>query len=111
MMHSVTQLADTVMSRSVYNRETTVKHGGDGGYIMPEGGRASQCVGDGELGSTHGRSTERVSSSQMHMSASPQMKKFKPVSRHNVVISVAKAVILSFIKIYTTYPTMEGHRQ
>ena len=102
MMHFVTQWLDTVISRSVYNRETTVKHLEYGGSCSRMGLRASICGRVHGLESTHGRSTERVSSSESHMSGSPYLKKFKPLSRHNVVISVAKAAILSFIKIYTT---------
>ncbi len=107
MMHSVTQLADTVISRSVYNRETTVVNLEHGGSYSRLGGKASGCVGVRGFERPHGWSLQCVSSPKSHISAYPQMKKFKPVSRHNVAISVAKAVILSFIKIYTTLG--EGH--
>ena len=99
MMHSATQLADTVISRSVYNRETTVKHHGPGVYIWVMRVKASLGVGVRGFERPHGWSLQCVSSPKWHMSAYPQVKKFKPVSRHNVVISVAKAAIVSFIKI------------
>ncbi len=109
MMHSATQLADTVISRSVYNRETTVKHLEYDGPCSRLGGKASLGVGVRGFERPHGCPLQCVLSPKWHMSAYPRMKKFKPLSRHNVVNSVAKAVILSFIKIYTTYPTEEGH--
>jgi hypothetical protein len=108
MMHSATQLADTVISRSVYNRETTVKHLEHGGSYSRLGGKASIRVGVRGFERPHGWSLQCVSSPKWHISSYPQMKKFKPLSRHNVVISVAKAAIVSFIKIYTTYTTEEG---
>ena len=109
MMHSATQLADTVISRSVYNRETTVKHVGHYGSYWQIGARTSLGVGVRGFERPHGRPLQCVSSPKWHMSAYHQMKKFKPLSRHNVVFSVAIAAILSLIKIYTTYPTEEGH--
>jgi len=109
MMHSATQLADTVISRSPISVNNTVgnlEHGGSYSWL---GLRASICVGVRGFERPRDRSLQCVSSPKWHISAYHQMKKFKPLSRHNVVFSVAKAAILSFIKIYTTYPTDEGH--
>jgi hypothetical protein len=105
-MHSETQFADTVISRSVYNRETTVDNLEYDGSCSRMGLRASLGVGVLGFERPHGRPLQCVSSSKWHMSAYHQMKKFKPLSRHNVVFSVAIAAILSFIKIYTTYTTL-----
>ena len=76
MMHSVTQLADTVISRSVYNRETTVKHLEYGGSYSRLRVKASLGVGVRGFERPRDRSLQCVSSPKWHMSAYPQMKKY-----------------------------------
>lgn len=74
------------------------------GASLWEGGEA--CVSPFEC--PRGRAFERDLTVEMDMSAYPQMKKFKPLLRHIPRHSVAIAVIMSCIKIYTTYKHEEG---
>ncbi len=104
MLHSATQLADTVINRFCLGRETTVEAGGPVWlrvWVSPYA-----CVSP--FLSPRGSVFERVLTVETTMSAHPQMKKFIPLLRHNVVISVAKGCIMSFIKIYTTNKHEEG---
>jgi hypothetical protein len=105
MMHSATQLADTVISRSVYNRETTVKHVGQYGPIVGAGLKASLGVGVLEFERPHGRPLYRVLSPKSHISAHTYMEKFKPIICHISQFQSYLCATMSLVNFYT----MEGH--
>ena len=107
MMHSATHVPDTVISRSVYNRETTVKHVGQYGSYWQMGVKASLGVGVLEFERPHGRPLYRVSSPKSHISAHTYMEKFKPVICY---ISQFRSYLYATMALVNFY-TMEGHRQ
>lgn len=104
MMHSATQLADTVMNRSVYNRETPVKHSGQYGSIVGMGLKASLGVGVLEFERPHGRPLYRIFAVEMAISAYPVLKKFIPNICHLSQFKANLHAILTLVNFYT----MEG---
>jgi len=93
---------DTVISRSVDNRETTVKHIGDTVAHVGLGPKASAGVMVSGLGRKRGRSLKCVLATKSGISATPVLKIFTPLSRHITRHCVAIACIMSFINIFTT---------
>ena len=107
MMHSATHVPDTVISRSVYNRETTVKHVGQYGSIVGMTLKASGCGRVLGFESTHGWSLYRVLSPKSHISAHTHMQKFKPIICHISQFQSYLCATMSLVNFFT----MEGHRQ
>lgn len=105
MMHFDDTLADTVISRSVYNRETTVKHCGDTVVNDGLGPKASCGAEVSGLGRKRGRSLKCVLAVKSPISAYPQMKKFIPNICH---LSQFKAYFSASIAPVNFY-TLEGH--
>jgi hypothetical protein len=104
MMHSATQLADTVMSRSVYNRETTVKHSGQDGVNVLVGGRASICGRVLQFERPRGIVLQCVSSSESAISLDPYMKKFIPNICHISQFKAFLCATIASVKIYSGPP-------
>jgi hypothetical protein len=102
MRDIVGNCGDTVMSRSVYNRETTVKHCGDTVVNDGLGPKASCGAEVSGLGRKRGRSLKCVLATKSGISATPVLKIFTPNMRHNVVFCVALSCIMSFKNIFTT---------
>lgn len=101
MTHSATQLADTVMSRSVYNRETTVKHVGEDGSIMLVGGRASIC--GRVLGFERPRDIvlQCVSSPESTISLDTYMKKFNAIYTRMSHLTAYLCATIASVNFYT----------
>lgn len=100
MMHSATQLADTVMSRSVYNRETTVKHVGHYGVNVGMGGRASICGRVLQFERPREIVFQCVSSSESTISLDTYMKKFNAIYTRMSHLTAYLCATISLVNFY-----------